>query len=363
VLAYRAGPARRSHTDDVNAVAEHIEEITAEWLSAALGREIRTVTPEQIGSGQTGASYRLSLDADDTPTSAVAKLAAGDQAARRRVAQGYRAEVGFYTQLAATLDVRAPRCWYGAIADDALCFTLVLDDLAPLMPGVQVDGCPLTRAGDAVRNLAALHASRWNDDSLFDLDFFTRPTDRGATYLGEILVPATEAFVARYAAELDSSEVATLRTVARSITDWQLARREPFAVVHGDYRLDNLMFPTEGDGVVALDWQTVTVAPPTRDLAYFLGTSLHTEDRRVAEHELVASYHRELVARGVAGYDGARCFDDYRAGQLQGPFITVMGSTYATAVRTEQADRMFLAMIRRSCAAIRDLDSIGAISG
>ena len=64
---------------------------------------------------------------------------------------------------------------------------------------------------------------------------------------------------------------------------------------------------------------------------------------------------------GVDGYDAERCFDDYRVGQLQGPMITVIGCMYATAERSDAADRMFLAMIHRACAAIQDLDSISAI--
>ena len=143
---------------------------------------------------------------------------------------------------------------------------------------------------------------------------------------------ATEEFVTRYEAELDASEVRTLRASASAITEWQLARPEPFAVIHGDYRLDNLMFSTtEDDDVVAVDWQTMIVGPPTRDVAYFLGTSLDVDDRRASEEQLVASYHRELCARGVDGYDAAQCFDDYRVGQLQGPMITVIGCMYATA--------------------------------
>ena len=49
--------------------------------------------------------------------------------------------------------------------------------------------------------------------------------------------------------------------------------------MHGDYRLDNLMFPEHGDGVVAVDWQTLAIGPPGRDLAYFLATSVLVDDR------------------------------------------------------------------------------------
>lgn len=137
-----------------------------------------------------------------------------------------------------------------------------------------------------------------------------------------------------------------------------LARPEPFAVVHGDYRLDNLMFAPDDADVVAVDWQTLAVAPPARDLAYFLGTSLSTDDRRAREHDLVTSYHAAIVARGIHDYGADRCFDDYRLGQLQGPMITAIGAAYATAQRSEGADGMFLAMARRACTAIRDLRSL-----
>ena len=78
----------------------------------------------------------------------------------------------------------------------------------------------------------------------------------------------------------------------------------PFAVIHGDYRLDNLMFPPDGDGVVALDWQTVGVGPPARDIAYFLGTSLERagpagRTRRCSS----AATTRRCASAGSCDYD------------------------------------------------------------
>lgn len=342
-------------------VARGVDDLTAEWLTAALGVEVRAVAAERVGTGQIGTSYRLTLDGDGGPPTLVAKLAGGDEEARARVKDGYRQEVSFYTELVDSLEVRAPRCWYGAITEDSMDFTLLLEDLAPRVPGVQAEGCSPDQAADAVGNLVGLHAPRWGDPTLWDLEFVRRPSAEGAAFLRDVLVPATEEFLGLYADQLSGEDAATLRDSAAAIADWMLARPEPFAVLHGDYRLDNLMFPPEGDGVVALDWQTVTVAPPLRDVAYFLGTSLHTEDRRVAEERLVADYHAALVERGVSGYGADRCWEDYRLGHLQAPYITVLGRVYATAERSDRADGMFLAMARRSCAAIRDLDSIGLL--
>ena len=114
--------------------------MTATWLSRALGRQVTAVAAERIGTGQTGAAYRLAIDSTDGPLTLVAKVGAGDASARRRVRNGYRSEVGFYRDIASTVEVATPRCWYGAITPDSLAFTLLLDDLAPRRPGVQAAG-------------------------------------------------------------------------------------------------------------------------------------------------------------------------------------------------------------------------------
>ena len=272
--------------------------------------------------------------------------------------------MGFYADLVDTLDVSTPRCWYAAISDDAVRFVLLLDDLAPRVPGVQADGCSLPQAEDAVRNLAHLHASRWNDGSLIELSFLSRRNERNARHLAQMLHESTDGFVARYLGEgLDDADATTLREVAAVIVDWQLDRPDPFTVVHGDYRLENMMFPPTGDGVVAVDWQGISLGLPARDLAFFVSTSFEIDDRRSVEAHLVDVYHAELVARGVDGYERERCFDDYRFGQLQAPLTYIVGCMYATGVRSAASDLMFLTMNRRSCAAIRDLDSIGTIGG
>ena len=45
--------------------------------------------------------------------------------------------------------------------------------------------------------------------------------------------------------------------------------------MHGDYRLDNLLFGEDGT-VTVLDWQTVSWGPPLVDASYFIGGCLPT---------------------------------------------------------------------------------------
>ncbi len=355
----RAGPPA-PYICFVPPVLDRADDLTPQWLSAALGRDVVAVATEPIGAGQMGSSWRLTLTyrGEPGPSSLVAKLAGGSDAARAQMAFGYRKEIGFYLQLASTLKARVPQCWYGAISEDGANFTLLLEDLTPSVPGVQAQSCSVAQASGAVRNLAALHASRWNDPTLRDADFLA-PIDGGmAELFAAALIDATEAFVARYEDDLGDDDAETLRAAAQAMAPWLLERHEPFAIVHGDYRLDNLMFAPHDGEVAALDWQSVSAGPPGRDLAYFIGTAFDAADRRRHEEGLVAGYHEGLLAHGVAGYPFDRCVEDYRAGHLQGPLITVLGAIHATAGRSDNGDRMFIAMATRTCAAIRDLRSL-----
>jgi hypothetical protein len=307
-----------------------------------------------------GATYRVAINYEGGavgPEVLVAKLAAADPDARTRVAEGYRKEVQFYLHIASTVDVCAPRCWYAAISDDATTFTLLLDDLAPATPGVQARGCTVDAAIKAVRNLAGLHAPRWNDPKLAGMDFLSLFDADSASFVGTLLGEATTSFVKRFDDELDEDDVATLHDAAAATARWLTIRPAPFALLHGDYRLDNLMFAPDGS-VTAVDWQTLSLGPPLRDVAYFLGNSLEVELRRTHEADIVRAYHDDLVLRGVTGYDLEQCFEDYRLGQLHGPLITVFGCEYATGARNAQSNEMFIVMARRSCAAIRDLDTL-----
>ncbi|QFG26774.1 phosphotransferase family protein [Actinomadura sp. WMMB 499] len=333
--------------------------LTPEAFSEIFEAPVSGVRWEKVGSGQIGACYRIRLDgADGVPRRLVAKLAAEDEAARAFLWPVYRAEVSFYRDLAPTVRVRTPRCHHAAISADGTSFVLLLDDMHPAVQGDQLAGCPPDRAAGAVANLAGLHGPRWCDPTLLDLPWLNTVGEEEAAQLGEVYGPAVETFVERFAGRLGDRDVRTLRETAEAIAAWVVGRPERFGLVHGDYRLDNLLF---GDGgrVTAVDWQTIGIGHPLRDLSYFLGTSLLPEDRAARERELVAHYHAELERHGVTGYDLDACFDDYRFAALQGPLITVLGCAYGTP--TERGDRMFLAMAARSCDAIRALGSLDLI--
>lgn len=339
---------------------DEVAEVTPEWLSAALGAEVVSVGAERVGTGQMGQSWRLSLewaDPDSTaPRSFVAKMAGGDPSTRTLIADGYRNEYLFYTAVRPSVAVRSPRCWYATITDDNTSFVLLLDDLAPAVPGVQARGVSVDEALLAVRNLAGLHGPRWADPTLLELDGLALPSAEGAQFHAQVLTGAIPQFVEHFATSLGPEDEATIATVPSNLVDWITARLDRFTLIHGDYRPDNLMFMPDGSIVTTLDWQTLGLGLAGRDIGYFLATSLEPADRRSNERRLVSAYHEALVEFGVTDFPLDTCFEDYRLGVVQGPLITILGAVYATAAPSAESDAMFAAMITRSCAAIRELD-------
>ena len=345
-------------------------DVTAEWLTAVLRHSGHDTTvtgfaSEPVGTGQMAQSTRFVLECDGTdsaPASLVGKFPSPSAESRAAgAAGGYRNEVCFYEELAATLAVRTPRCYFGAISDDFAEFTLVLEDLSPARQGDQLAGCDVGQLVAAAENLAGLHAPRWCDPALRDLDWVSSTLGEQAVAIVQLITPM---FVERYVADLTPATVTVLEAFASGIERW--FEREPsrFAIVHGDYRLDNLMFaPPDAPGcapVAAVDWQTVMIGNPGRDLAYLLGTSIEPELRRDVAGDVRSAYLARLQELGVADIDLETVEADERHGSFQGPFITMLG---AIAVgRTERGDRMFVAMAERSAALVRDSDALDLLA-
>jgi Phosphotransferase enzyme family len=349
-------------------VADTVDDLTTEWLTGALrwlgyDTTVRSLACTPIGEGQMGASFRLRYelerDREGVPPTLVAKLAAPDRASRVAVTLGYRAEVAFYREVAGTVAVKAPRCHLALITDDETAFTLLLEDLAPATPGDQIAGASPAQIQAAAVNLAGLHAPRWDDPALVEAPWAVPSSDAAADFVGELIAGGIPELLARVGDRVGADERATLEASAAAIPAFLTRWLSHRTVLHGDYRLDNLLFAPDGS-VTAVDWQTLSIGMPMRDLAYLVATGLPTDARRAIEQSILGAYRRALARFGVE-YDEAEAFEDYRAGLLQCPMITVLGAAFSA--RTERGDEMFAAMTRRGCAAIRDLDSVALVCG
>jgi hypothetical protein len=344
---------------------ETADAITPEWTTAVLEQNgvpatVRRVTTEPVGTGQMGSCHRLFIDyaAGDGPDRLIVKLPATDAASRAAGLLGYRCETTFYREVANRVHVNTPQCYLAAMNERGDGFTLVLEDLAPARTGDQIAGCSVDQARAAAVNVAGLHAPTWNDPCLRELDWLIPDLTANAEFAAPFVMGATEQFLDRYVVTRDTA--LTLHRFAERFEDWATGRSEPFALLHSDYRLDNLLFgQSDARPVVAVDWQVVMVGSPLRDVAFLVSTGLSAEHRRAGEREIVDRYHQRLVELGVDGYSAQRCWEDYRYGLFQGPFITVLGAFVAQ--RSARGDEMFTVMAERSAAAITDLDALSLL--
>ena len=338
------------------------DEVEATWLQSVLedswpGLELDGIQAEPVGVGLMGRSYRFHLQTNGAgPPSVVAKFPSADRSTRELGASAYIREIGFYRDLGAGLGAIVPACHHAAISPTGETFVLVLEDINPAQAGDQISGCSLADARRSLGALATLHASTWGADAI---GTFPWMSDR-LTSAADLIRLAIDAFAERFAGLVSQEALEVFGAFGSRAEAWLEIDSATGAAVHGDFRLDNLLFRPSGEAVV-VDWQTVSFANPGRDLAYFLGNSLTIDDRRATEIDLVTDYVDALYEAGVAGYDLTQAQTDMRLGCFQGPLVTSLGAF--TASRTERGEAMFATMAERCATQIADLEALKLLDG
>src|SRR6201997_1692662 len=328
--------------------------ITGPWLSEVLGREgLSIVGMRRIGTGQMSQTYRVAYtDAEATGT-VVVKLAADDPTSRGPgVGLGaYFREVAFYQRLSGRLQGPVSQRYLAEFDPREGWFTLVLGDAIGAQQGDQVAGCDVATAEIVMRALARLHAPVFNDLAVGTSDFLNLSNPIDQTLLSTLL----PGFLARYGDQIAEEHADVCRRYV-AVADAHTADvRAPLGLVHGDFRLDNLLFGGSGECLV-VDWQTVAWGPVMLDAAYFLGGSLDVEERRAHEARLVRVYYDTLLQRGVANFSWEQCWDGYRRQVYWG--VAMIVAAAMVVERTERGDAMFMAWLRRACQQVLDLGSL-----
>lgn len=333
-------------------------DLTASWLSDALGTRVAAVRTEPVGTGQVSDSLRLHLTyADETslPPTMVAKVPAADPSSRAaaRAVRTYEVEASFYSEIAHDLDAGIPTCYFSAYDPERDEYAVLLADLAPARPGDQLAGIAPEDAAAAIAEMAALHAAGWDAPGLAALTWLNRHDADSAAFTAALVTDLYTGFKDRYAADLAPEVIALIEDFLPSIAAYLTAREGPLTLVHGDFRADNLLFG--GPRAAVLDWQTVIYGPGLADLSYFLGSSLPVEVRRAHEKDLVERYHTALTARGVPlSWDD--CWTAYRLHTFHGIVMAIGASMLVE--RTPRGDEMFRTMTTRHAHHALDLNSL-----
>lgn len=344
------------------AIPTGASDLTAQWLTVALatrsgGAPVESVTQQRIGNGMVADSIRLAVTwggPTDAPVHYVAKVpAAADDSRAAAAATGtYLREAAFYNELAGSVDVHRPTCHlalHDPLTND---YVVLLDDLAPAEAGDQIAGCSVDEAATVIPELVALHAPRWADRSLLDLSWMDRPGVSGSEETKQFVSMLVPGFVDRYSSTVDPSTLELIERFVPRLADYIDDRPEPWTVVHGDFRLDNLLFG--GPRVAVLDWQTVRIGPAMSDVAYFIGSALQPGDRASSEEGLVRDYHARMAAAGVR-MSWEECWNGYRLSGFDGLLMGILASMLVT--RTVRGDEMFTAMVNRHGCQLLDLDA------
>jgi aminoglycoside/choline kinase family phosphotransferase len=346
--------------------------VTADWLTSrlqaagALSRgRVASVEWQAIGTGQVGDSARFTLtyDGGQGPATLAGKFPAADPTSRGTAAAFglYTKEVAFYREIASQLAVRVPQTYAAEVDEAGAEFVLLFEDLGPCRQGNQLESCSIADARHAIRQAAAIHAPSYNRAEIIDLPGLSLNPDAAAQVMA--LYPQAQAiFAERYRDQLEPELMAVCEQLNDARDHWFGRESGDRCLIHGDFRLDNMLFDIRGgsEPIAVLDWQTVSTGSPMTDIGYFLGCGIGDALRREAEDEMLDLYCAEMTARDVPLSRDA-LWDDYRLGALHGVSTAVFSSAFVE--RTERGDANFLSMARGACALARAHDSIGLLTG
>jgi len=343
------------------------DDITADWLTTAPARH----HARRAGTVGRGRADRDRPDRCELPAAPRCRCRSrrraptdprGEDPQRRDrrsvsvLSAGYRNEIGFYTVFRDRVQIRTPRAGTTEISDDSSPHSCcLLDDLAPARPGVQVDGCSADQAVDAVRKpRRAARAGVETTRCCRNQREWLSHADGEAGRVPRDHRRERSRGVHRLATPTSSGTTST-RCADRRSSPGAGRRRPPARPrwCHGDYRLDNLMFPDagarDGAGVVTVDWQTLAIGPPARRPRVL--PRHQPACRRAARAR--ACVGARVRRRAVSARSGStttrtdRCFGRLPARGAAGTDDTMIGAAYATAERSASADAMFLAMATR----------------
>lgn len=352
------------------------EDVDVPWLEARLANagvlgdaRIADIAWQSIGTGQVGDTARFAITYDraasgrlspQPPASVAAKFPSRDATSRQTAASFslYKREVWFYRAVAAVIDMRVPRVFAAMLDDNGCDFVLLFEDLGPCQAGNQLAGCTLAEAEHAMRQAAALHAPTMN---LPVLDAEWLQSDPQAQAMLRSLYPQAQAiFRERYANVLAPELMAICDELNACAELWFDRKHRSRSFLHGDFRLDNMLFGIRGgaEPIALVDWQTAATGCGLTDVGYFLGCGIGSDLRRPNETALLDLYCSEMTRRGVA-MKREEIMDDYRIGALHGVSTAVFSSAFV--VRTERGDANFLSMARGACELALDHDSLGAL--
>lgn len=337
-------------------------DLTADWLTQALplpeGASVTSFTTTTVGTGQMADTVRINVQYDPEgcgPATVIGKFASSDPNSRAasRLVRCYEIEVSIYSELAPLPGV--PAHYFAAWDQESDSFTLLLADMSPCSQGDDIASCDLEVAAAAMRRLATLHAFAWEKPEHAAKEWLNRATPENIANVTGIITMMAAPFVERFDQHLAPEHKALIERIMPQVAAIVGSYDGPRTLTHGDYRLDNMLFPQGSNIPTIVDWQTAAWSAPAADVALFVGGSLTTESRRRHWAELLDIYHQALVDEGVTSYRREQLEHDVRLASFGGATMAVASAILV--VQTERGDAMFAELFRRHAQHVLDVDA------
>lgn len=268
-------------------------------------------------------------------------------------------EVRFYNEVLRPVSVIIPNV-LAAQSHFGKGATLVLPDLTgdEFILGTPGDDLTVAQAGLVVEQLARFHAHFGREENLSkSYQWLAGPVRRLEDVLGSALAVPLMKRGLRKAGDLVpvSLHAQAIHYARNRKKAMQFLTDAPQTLVHHDCHPGNLYWYQSKPGI--LDWQMVRFGEGISDIAYFLATSLTIENRRRSEIDLIEIYAQSLKDNGMPNLDAKVLLKRYRAHLIY--------AFEAMLVTLAIGDMMDLEsnyeLIRRTVAAVQDLDAFNAI--
>ena len=367
-------------------------EFTADWFTDLFqeqyGAAVLDVSREVIGTGVgfVGEIHRCSLmwdaNRDDLPTSVIVKVPS-KLPLNRSLGEGlqlYEREVVAYEKLSRNMGLPMPSVLYSAMDDDPTPwldtvitflfsrlplggvswltvkflelasknprlrrYVLVLEDIADARPPSQVEGGSLDDALISLATLAKFHAHHWmNEESIAVSDRIWAlnrlPKVSQASYARN-----REEFIGRFGELVGDEKMRVIDDTQDRLEDLLAPlAQDPWTLLHGDYRLDNIMFRPNGE-IVVIDYQLLSKGRPGWDVAYFITTAL-SADYKSEEETMLKHYHETLLRAGITNYSFEELVDDVELTKLLLAHRLV-GSRDAFDTELQNSDETFVDVV------------------
>jgi hypothetical protein len=349
------------------AMISSLDQITPEWMQAVFQHagvavpRISLTGSVPIGHGNLSVTGRTAItynaNAEQAVHSVICKITTDIAAAAGIAAMQdvYRREAAVYAFFGSHPPFATPRCYWSNAGAEGQTLNLVLEDLSnATRPGDQVAGCSQSDALAVGAELSKLHAAYWDDPELASASWLL-DRKQGAKQAADVQLEAAAVFRERFENRVADSYLDAIDHFARQAEQDILRLPEGKALIHGEPRVDNVLFEDLPGGPRAwlIDWQFATRGSPMFDLAYFLSGSLTPPDRRAVEEEIIASHQAAISA----------CDPDYSLERARREFKACLPIALHFSVGAilaippgEKEDRLLSTLVERNVAALVDWD-------